>query len=88
MSFYRGYNKEIHIDVGTDISSATTIEVVVKEPDGTTNIIPASQYSPNVIKIDFVPTKIGTHHFQPRAIIQGKTYAGSIFQVGVLEPLA
>lgn len=88
MSIYKGYDKEIHIDVGTDISAATSIEVVIKDPDNQIQVQQATQYNQTTIKFDFTPQKAGRYYMQPRVVIAGKTYAGNIFSIDVQEPLA
>jgi len=86
---YVGYSVRIELDVGVDVSTATQTDILVRKPDGTTQVLTGTvnPASPTVIAADFIPQQAGVYYLQPRVITAGQTQAGAIVSIRAVDPI-
>lgn len=79
---------DIIIDMGTDISAATTTDIKVKKPDGTTATWTGAVYNTNYIKYTTVADDLdqaGVYQLQPDLVISGYEGRGKTVSLRVYD---
>jgi len=86
---YVGYSVRIELDVGVDVSAATQTDILVRRPDGTTQVLTGTvdPAVPTVIAADLTPSQAGVYYLQPRVVTGGQTQAGAIVSIRAIDPI-
>jgi hypothetical protein len=85
---YAGQNLQLTLDSSVDVTSATTLQIRMKNPAGTVTNITASDVDTTKARVSLSTTHLataGTYLFQNYAVISSAIYIGRVFQLEVKD---